>query len=235
MSLSLYTHNIIIKAIKRFGHRSKKLVDAAFSERLVERASDPYVTHIPILVGISKLYEIRTVLEIGSGENSTLTFLNPIAFPDLASLITLENDYEWKNRVEKLIKHDPRVQLQYISGCMSDAVSRIDINGYDMVFIDDSVSADLRAATIREVAKKLSQRQFMLIHDYECKEYRRAVHGLMYTFRFDSLNPNTGLAGNQSAIERSQLKQLNKLVKKYRADIKLSDIYSWSTLFDAHL
>src|ERR1044071_885749 len=47
------------------------------------RAHNDYATHIPILIGLARLREIRRVLEFGCGRYSTLTFLKASAFPHL--------------------------------------------------------------------------------------------------------------------------------------------------------
>src|SRR5215212_3358405 len=70
------------------------------------RARNDYATHVPILIGLARLREIKTVLEFGCGHYSTLTFLNRSAFPDLEKLQSIENDDTWAATVQKAASDD---------------------------------------------------------------------------------------------------------------------------------
>ena len=78
------------------------------------RSLNDYATHIPILIGLARLREVRSVLEFGCGHFSTLTFLNRSAFPHLESLLSIENDDSWAATIEQAAKHDPRWTLQVV-------------------------------------------------------------------------------------------------------------------------
>src|SRR5262245_54771374 len=100
------------------------------------RALNDYATHIPILIGLARLREIRSVLEFGCGHYSTLTFLNRFAFPDLERLHSIENDDAWALAIQEAAKNDPRWSLEVVNGEISDAIP--DLESFDLILIDDS-------------------------------------------------------------------------------------------------
>jgi len=203
-----------------------------FKRRLVERAENPYATHIPILLGLPRLLKIRHLLELGCGEYSTLTFLNRSVFPDLEILTSFENDLAWKERIARLAGSDPRINLKLVVGTMSDAIFEADLQSFDLVFIDDSASGELRTETIREVIRKLGKSQVVVIHDYEYEPYRKAAKGASNHFQFDSLNPNTGIVWNDGPINKYQLRKLETAIKKNCNHIPPNDIQRWQQIFD---
>src|ERR1700752_5425053 len=111
------------------------------------RAKNDYATHVPVLIGLSKIGPIKSVLELGSGKYSTLTFLNREVFPDLEVLDSFETDPDWAERVRELVKLDKRATMHVVDGPMVEAVGRIDLDVYDLVFVDDSSTSVDRATT----------------------------------------------------------------------------------------
>src|SRR6185295_2581550 len=89
---------------------------------LAPRARNDYATHIPILIGLARLREIRSVLEFGCGNYSTLTFLNRFAFPQLERLHSIENDDSWASTMQEAAKDD-RWKLQPGIGEISESVA----------------------------------------------------------------------------------------------------------------
>ena len=166
----------------------------------VPRARNDYATHLPILIGLASMREIRSVLEFGCGRYSTLTFLNRSAFPRLERLASVENDAAWAE-----VTNDPRWTLKLIDGETSDSVSDLDLEQFDLILIDDSKTSAQRAATIRAVARKQPQRPWILIHDYEVNEYRTAAKGFKYRYAFKTYNPQTGLVSNKLFREAKSL------------------------------
>src|SRR5215510_13473279 len=140
----------------------------------VPRAEKDYATHVPILVGLANAVAIKKVLELGCGEFSTLTFLNRFVFPDLVQLDTFENDQFWLDRICELTGEDSRVTTNYADGDIDKVVQRINVDEYDLIFIDDSTSADQRARTIAEIASKQCK-ALVAIHDFEVHEYQKAA------------------------------------------------------------
>src|SRR6185503_16450373 len=101
---------------------------------LAPRARNDYATHVPILIGLARLREIRSVLEFGCGHYSTLTFLNASAFPDLERLHSIENDDAWATTIQEAAKDDPRWSLQLVNGEISESIP--DLESFDLVLID---------------------------------------------------------------------------------------------------
>src|SRR5215211_1810321 len=90
------------------------------------RALNDYATHIPILIGLARLREIRNVLEFGCGNYSTLTFLNRSAFPHLERLHSVENDDVWAATIQDTAHNDNRWTLRLVNAEMSEAVSDLE-------------------------------------------------------------------------------------------------------------
>ena len=67
-----------------------------------------YGSHQPTLRAIAQFTPIRSVIEFGAGKFSTHLFLDPLVFPDLISLVTLEQDRNW---VKQVLVDDPRLTL----------------------------------------------------------------------------------------------------------------------------
>lgn len=197
---------------------------------LTARAVEPHATHIPILLGLARLLNIRSVLEFGSGRFSTLSFLNRAAFPQLETLRSFENDAAWFEEISSHTQHDPRISLELLQGDMTQAVKKVDISKFDLTFIDDSLRASDRAATIRAVGG--NHASLAVVHDFEVFAYRRASTDFDHRFRFDALNPNTGVLWNGQAIATKQLRELNNLIKRHRREIQPDDILGWTQVFD---
>jgi len=163
------------------------------------RALNDYATHVPILIGLARLREIRNVLEFGCGYYSTLTFLNRAAFPHLERLQSVENDASWAETIHEAAKSDERWTLKLVRREIADAVP--DLEGFDLVLIDDSKTSAQRSATIRAVASKQPQRPWIVIHDFEVDEYRRAAAGFKQRHTFKAFNPETGVLCNNRVNE----------------------------------
>jgi len=160
------------------------------------RAVNDYATHIPILVGLASIREIRSVLEFGCGHYSTLTFLDHSAFPQLEKLESIENDISWAEAIQQATD-DRRWTLNLINGEIASSVADLDLEKFDLILIDDSKTSAQRSATIRAVARKQPQHPWILIHDYEVNEYRMAAKGFKYRYAFKIYNPATGLVSNK--------------------------------------
>ena len=188
------------------------------------RARNDYATHIPILVGLARLREVRSVLEFGCGRYSTLTFLNRSAFPDLERLHSVENDDSWAATLQETVKDD-RWTLQLVKGEIADSVA--DLEAFDLILIDDSKTSLQRAATIRAVARKQPQHPLIVIHDFEVEEYREAATGFKHRHRFRAYNPETGVVGNQVA----EWKVLERVIRSKAKMFDPDAIEKWIGVF----
>jgi len=173
------------------------------------RALKDYATHIPILIGLARLRKVRSVLEFGCGHYSTLTFLNASAFPHLERLHSIENDDSWAQTIEEAAGSDLRWRLQLVKGEISESVAELDLESFDLILIDDSQISEQRAATIRAVAAKEPKHPWIVIHDFEFGEYRRAASAFPHRYRFRAYNPETGVVG----IRVDEWKALDRVIK----------------------
>ena len=198
------------------------------------RASNPYATHIPVLVGLGTMFKVRKVLELGCGQYSTLTFLDQSAFPDVVTLDSFETDREWMDTVAAATGHDPRINLSFVDGPMATVVSRIQFGSYDLVLLDDSTDILSRAATIREVARHCAPSNIVVVHDYEQKAYRDAARSISRRFRMTAFNPNTGVAWQDRPLDKRRLRKLNHLLGRYASDTQPEDRGRWIQIINNH-
>jgi len=185
------------------------------------RALNDYATHVPILIGLARLREIKSVLEFGCGYYSTLTFLNRAAFPHLERLQSVENDASWAETIHEAAKSDERWTLKLVRREIAEAVP--DLEAFDLVLIDDSKTSAQRSATIRAVAGKQPQRPWIVIHDFEVEEYRRAVAGFRQRHTFKAFNPETGVVSNSLL----QLKSLDRSIKARSKTLEADQTGKW--------
>ena len=189
------------------------------------RALNDYATHVPILIGLARAREVRRVLEFGCGHYSTLTFLNPTAFPQLAQLHSIENDAAWCETINERASTDERWTLQLVKGEIAESVSKLDLESFDLILIDDSKTSALRAATIRAVAHQQPQHPWTVIHDFEVDEYQQAASAFRHRHRFKAYNPETGLVANRAVDTRV----LRKHIKDKAKSLAPEDISAWTT------
>jgi hypothetical protein len=190
------------------------------------RARNDYATHVPILIGLASIHEIRSVLEFGCGYYSTLTFLNRAAFPHLKRLQSVENDASWAETIQEVANDDERWVLKLVDGEIADSISHLNLEAFDLILIDDSKSSAQRAATIRAIAACRPKRPWIVIHDYEVEEYRSAARGFEQRYAFRTYTPQTGLVCNK-AVELESLLRLLKENKNLQPD----DLEGWLSAF----
>ena len=181
---------------------------------LPPRAKTPFLTHLPILLAAEQWLTLGSVLEFGCGDNSTLAFLKLNIFKNLLHLRSYENDAIWAERIQRQVGPEARLDLRLVEGAVSSIVREIDLEQFDLILIDDSVTGEDRAKTIRAVADKHPRRAIVVVHDFEYYPYRVAARPFKHCFRFTGQNPNTGLLWNDANLNFSQLRNLNKVLQK---------------------
>ena len=187
------------------------------------RALNDYATHVPILIGLARMREIKNVLEFGCGYYSTLTFLNRTAFPQLERLHTVENDASWSETINEVAKVDERWTLRLVKGEIAGCVPKLDLERFDLILIDDSKTSTQRAATIRAVARQQPQHPWIAIHDFEVDEYKQAAAGFRRRHTFKAYNPETGLLSNSLINTR----HLARLLKENSKALQPDDVNAW--------
>lgn len=196
------------------------------------RAVKDYATHIPILIGLGKLRDIRNVLEFGCGRYSTLTFLNRTAFPHLERLYSIENDESWAAKMEQAAQDD-RWTLHLVNGEISESTSDLDLESFDLLLIDDSKTSAQRAATIRAVARRQLQHPWIVIHDFEVAEYRHAASGFQHRQRFRSYNPETGVVANANHID--EWRMLDRAIRSKARGLEPDAVEHWTSSLEFKL
>ena len=194
---------------------------------LAPRSTNDYATHVPVLIGLARMREIRSVLELGCGHYSTLTFLNRMAFPDLERLHSIENDTAWATALRDAVNHDDRWTLRLVNGSISDNLADLDLESFDLVLIDDSQTSEQRVATIRTVAAREPQHPWIAIHDFEFADYQQAASAFKHRFRFRAYNPETGLLWN-NANGPANPKSLARLLKQNTKTLQPDDVEGWT-------
>jgi len=187
---------------------------------------------VPILIGLAQIREIRHVLEFGCGRYSTLTFLNRAAFPDLERLQSVENDDSWAATIGKAAGDDKRWTLTHVEGEIADSITDLNLEAFDLILVDDSMTAAQRAATISTIRSKNPQHPWIVIHDYEVDEYRRAASGFRQKYSFKAFNPWTGLIWN-SVTELRRVKALDRILKNHGKLLEPDDAEAWINAFSA--
>lgn len=202
--------------------------------KLLERQPEAlaFATHIPILAALARINKIENILELGCGTFSTLTFVNPAVFPHLRNLRTVENDPHWARTIREQVARDGRVEFVEYEGQICSAVYGMNLEVFDLIFIDDSMRATERAATIVQVSEKPSN-AIVVMHDFEYTIYRSAAKGFKNVYRFTALNPNTGVAWAGDKLDRRLLQKVDSAIRQSR--IAPNDISAWQELFDNFL
>ena len=198
--------------------------------RLPPRAANPYLTHIPILLAVARWRPLAAVLEFGCGDISTRALLDLRFFPALQRLESYENDAAWAERLRSSIGTEPRLNLHLVDGAIASSVNAIDLEQFDLIFIDDSMTGEERSATIRAVAAKRPRRAVVAVHDFEWLPYRVASRCFRHRYRFAGLNPNTGLLWNEAVISQSQLRALDRSLRSTGEKV---DVAAWDAVLSS--
>ena len=196
------------------------------------RARNDYATHVPVLIGLAKLRRITSVLEFGAGDYSTKIFLNRKTFPDLKLLHTYETDESWRNAIKQLTNNDSRVSLHFVAGSMADAVDTIRLADYDLIFVDDSHSAEERVRTIDALCERRPQSSLVVIHDYEVPAYIRGSRPFRYRYSFKAFNPETGVVWESGKQLRESFKRIDRIMKEHAQYIQPDDVNGWLRAFE---
>lgn len=186
-----------------------------------------HATHVPVLIGLGSVYpNIRRVLEFGSGNNSTLLFLNRLIFPSVERLVSIETDPAWFDMMKETTKTNGyRVSLvKEFSG---------DLGGFDLVFIDNH-PWQTKQETILKVAKTFQG--MIVVHDSEEPLYENVLSEIPNRVNFSTFNPETTVGGGPAGQRSNQvaLKQIARQIEDF-SDLDPSDVYSWSNVFRRRL
>jgi hypothetical protein len=185
-----------------------------------------------VLIGLARLHAITSVLEFGAGHYSTRIFLNRKAFPDLKKLDSYETDQNWRHAMSDVTNADSRASLHFVDGSMASALGSIDLETYDLIFVDDSESSTERVKTIRALCARRPQSSLVVIHDYEVPEYIKGAQDFRYRFSFRAFNPETGVVWERGSRIRETLKQIDRVIKLHAQELEPDDVDGWLKAFE---
>jgi hypothetical protein len=198
---------------------------------LAPRSKEPYATHVPVLVGVAAAYEPKLLIEFGSGSFSTLSFLDEVAFPSLREVRSYENNKEWFEQIQERSRLSSRVNLQYVAEDMYRAVASANVADADMIFLDDSPSAEARVPTVREVARLCGERPIIILHDYELWRLRLAARKFENRVAFDAFHPQCCAVWHGHPERRPILENVNRTIRQHASNVSLTDIRGWIDIF----
>ena len=220
-----------LRSLLSSSHRAASGTTTADLADASTRAANPFATHIPILIGLAYLYEVRRILEFGCGNYSTRLFLDRRIFPNLEQLLSYENEHDWHKKFAATLQNDERANLCYVHGSMASVVASVPFDEYQLVFIDDSGVIPERVKTIRQVLAHRSTQNIVIIHDFQTGDYYNATTNTQHRYVFDALNPYTGIVWWDAPISISSLGRINKLVAAHMNLLDLDDIEGWKRVF----
>lgn len=203
--------------------------------KMPPRHSNPYATHTPIFMCLSRLLNVSNVLEFGSGLFSTPAWLvsnnGHIKYVE-----SYENDGEWAAEVKEKLAGDSRVNLVTVNGRMGDAAIQVDVDSFQLTIVDDSTRPEERLATIKAVAAQRPSRTVTAIHDFEHPTYRHAANsGFEHTYRFTCVNPNVGVAWNGSRDLLKALRGIEQEIRLSLDSLAIEDVDAWVEFADQNV
>jgi hypothetical protein len=167
------------------------------------------------------------VVEFGCGLYSTSTFLNRNIFPNLTELLSFENDLRWLESIAALASKDPRLHVISVEGAIHAAARGVPLTGFDLLFVDDSTCTEDRCKTIGIVSASVGSGTAMLIHDFEVRDYRRALPRGIQVFVFDALMPLTAACWKGRMIDPRRLHATNERIKQLACRIAPEAADAW--------
>lgn len=202
----------------------RKLGAVAYSEQ-------PYATHIPVLVGVAATCLPERLVEFGSGNFSTLTFLDETVFPSLRRIESYENDLSWMQHIDAKLAGNPRVACQFFDGRMRDAVSGANVAAADLIFVDVSPSGWERRHTLMAVARNCGKRPIIIVHDYDLPGVRVACRKFEHRFSFTSFTPQSCAVWNGSLHRKALLESVACRIEENAPRLSVSDARGWAKVF----
>lgn len=152
---------------------------------------DKVASHLPVLDLIKRLSCVRRILELGSGVYSTNKLLE---YPALERLTSYEDHKAWYD--EFGLRDDKWVCI--LEGDLPGLVGRIDLDEFDLIFVDCSDTAPRRAQVLEALFSRRPD-AIVVLHDYEDSK-RVCPMALAYfdnVMVYDTLWPGTAILWNQ--------------------------------------
>jgi len=203
------------------------------SQGMAPRSEEPFATHIPVLIGVAARSQPRRLVEFGSGNFSTLTFLNEKVFPSVLRVEAYENDACWMREMESKLSGNSRIKYHFFEGRMRNAVSEAGVAAADLIFIDDSANGWERAHTVTEVARACRERPMTIVHDYDIPALRLACRKFEHRFPFTAFTPQCCAVWNGNPGRREFLEDVARRIAEHASSLPVTDAQGWAKAFDA--
>jgi hypothetical protein len=194
-------------------------------------SEQPYATHIPVLVGVVGACLCERLVEFGSGNFSTLIFLDETVFPSPLRIESYENDLSWMQQMEGKLAANPRIAYRFFNGRMRDAVSSANLAAADLIFIDDSPNEWERAETVKEVARTCGKRPITIVHDYDLPMIRFACRKFEHRFPFISFTPQSCAVWNGDPNRKALLRSVAQRIQQHAARLSVTDARGWKKVW----
>lgn len=200
-------------------------------------------SHVPVLTLLPLLQGINRVLELGTGVSrpqglsvcgSSLLFMDPAIYPDLLTFDSLENSEDSYFQAIKgsfPSSNPDRILFYAPLTPMIAMVKRFDLERYDLVFVDDSVSVPARVDTIAYVTET-AKRPIVVIHDFDEGSYRAAVRGQWRSCTFQHAVPHTAVLWHEEWNLDRLFDCRDLIAQKFSDQI---DASTWRRLLYDHL
>jgi hypothetical protein len=114
-----------------------------------------------------------------------------------------------------------------IESAPAEYLAQMNLDEFDLVFIDDSTTVKDRCDTISAAAKRVAGKALIVIHDFEEPRYQIAAATFESSFVFRDYVPSTGVLGHRSTINCNALRRLQKTIAAERWRIAASDAGAW--------
>ncbi|MEI6141556.1 MAG: hypothetical protein WCP85_19950 [Mariniphaga sp.] len=179
---------------------------------------NPYMSHVPVLltIGANSNLGIRRILELGTGMFSTLTFLDRENFGKLECLNSIETDHLWAKKILDLVHNEERLNLKLTEYQVADSLKDYDVDNYDLIFVDDSITREDRSRTIETLGALNLKNAIIVIHDFDMPSYQKAARSFKNKYRFCGLYPNTGIVWNNKQFSIDFIKKTEVIIKSMR-------------------
>jgi len=175
----------------------------------------------------------QRVVEFGSGDFSTLTFLDQAVFPSVLRVESHENNLDWMQQMQAKLAGNPRVAYRFFEGRMRDAVSGADLAAADLIFIDDSPNGWERAHTVKEVARICRERPITIVHDYELPALRVACRKFEHRVEFTTFTPQSCAVWNGNPERKALLESVARRLEENASCLSVTDARGWFTVFSS--
>jgi len=140
----------------------------------MEFPSDPYASHLPLLVSIAGLRGgVKRILELGPGLYSTPMFLNRDFFPQVTQVLSIEHYQPWADTVLAACA-DPRFDILVKPEPFEPYLDTLTLDEFDLIFVDNSDACVNRVATIEYLGERVT-RSLVVIHDFHHPPYQAAA------------------------------------------------------------